>query len=599
MKSCRAAFLLRSRLHLLLCWVLLSLANLGCVVAQPAAEAQLAGDPPARVGRISLIQGEVVLSDPRLGSSEAALLNWPLTSGHRLQTGAGAQAEVRIGSLALRLDADTEVVFPRLDDQSVQIFVARGTVALRLRNPEWLHEVELLTPRERIGFDQLGQYHLTVERAPATTTFKVFSGAARVALGASAVAIAAGQRGDFVGQPLVSFGLSTVIREGFDDCALALDARDDVLRSAAYVAPETTGIEALDAHGQWRSVPEYGAVWFPSVVAVDWTPFRQGHWAYVPPWGWTWIDAAPWGFATGHYGRWVQVGPAWGWTPGRVVPRPVYAPAVVAWFGAAGGPDAAYGWAPLAPGEVYLPPYRHSPHYVQQINVQNVTVINHVTVFQPPPRYRHQRPDAAVWAQRAALEQRLRIERAAVPPPAPALWKPVVQPAVPLHGTRWVQNDLRVPPPRIGKLPRPNPDQDRTDSLPPPRQALPTPLPAPAVVPPPQPIVVPDPRPIPRIDPYPKLRPAWPTVEPAAPAPRIAPPPPPVRPGAPPAAAPAPARPPPAAAPAPAAPPATPLHVAPPRNQRLPEQLKREAQEAAEASADNRRADGSARKLRL
>ncbi len=39
-----------------------------------------------------------------------------------------------------------------------------------------------------------------------------------------------------------------------------------------------------------------GTVWYPQSVPTNWAPYRDGHWAYVAPWGWTWIDDAPWGF---------------------------------------------------------------------------------------------------------------------------------------------------------------------------------------------------------------------------------------------------------------------------------------------------------------
>src|SRR6266849_2839587 len=84
-----------------------------------------------------------------------------------------------------------------------------------------------------------------------------------------------------------------------------------------------------------RDEPSYGAVWYPQAVPADWAPSRYGHWRWVEPWGWTWIDDQPWGFAPFHYGRWAYIGNRWGWTPGVIVARPVYAPALVAFIGGA------------------------------------------------------------------------------------------------------------------------------------------------------------------------------------------------------------------------------------------------------------------------
>ena len=114
--------------------------------------------------------------------------------------------------------------------------------------------------------------------------------------------------------------------------------------------------------------PEYGQVWYPP-VSPGWVPYRQGHWAYVAPWGWTWIDDAPWGFAPFHYGRWVQIGGRWAWTPGAVAVAepPVYAPALVAFIGIGAGvalgaalASGSIGWVPLGPREPFRPWYHAS-----------------------------------------------------------------------------------------------------------------------------------------------------------------------------------------------------------------------------------------------
>ncbi len=46
----------------------------------------------------------------------------------------------------------------------------------------------------------------------------------------------------------------------------------------------------------------------------------------VGGWGFTWVDAAPWGYAPFHYGRWAYVSGRWGWCPGAFVARPLGRP---------------------------------------------------------------------------------------------------------------------------------------------------------------------------------------------------------------------------------------------------------------------------------
>jgi hypothetical protein len=141
------------------------------------------------------------------------------------------------------------------------------------------------------------------------------------------------------------------------------------------------GYYDLDGNGEWQTDPDYGAIWVPSGVAVGWAPYRDGHWVWIGPWGWTWVEDEPWGFAPFHYGRWAYVRGGWGWVPGPMVVRPVYAPALVGFVGGGGGLGVAVGfsgglagvaWFPLGPRDVYIPGYRASPRYVQNINVTNM-----------------------------------------------------------------------------------------------------------------------------------------------------------------------------------------------------------------------------------
>jgi hypothetical protein len=173
-----------------------------------------------------------------------------------------------------------------------------------------------------------------------------------------------------------------------------------------------TGVESLDEYGEWRTVETYGDVWFPSSVTAGWVPYRYGRWAYIPPWGWTWIDDAPWGFAPFHYGRWVYIRGAWAWVPGPYVARPCYAPALVAWYGSPGVSVSvtvgSVGWFPLGPGEIYVPGYRHSQRYITYVNYGIVT---NVTVVTRPPSYRYRQPNFSTWAPADAIVRRTPVQR--------------------------------------------------------------------------------------------------------------------------------------------------------------------------------------------
>ncbi len=172
----------------------------------------------------------------------------------------------------------------------------------------------------------------------------------------------------------------------FDRWASDRDRRYDNSVSARYVSQDVVGYQDLDANGTWRVDATYGNVWVPNRVAAGWAPYRDGHWAWIDPWGWTWVDDAPWGFAVSHYGRWTNLRGTWGWVPGPVRSQAYYAPALVAFVGGSNfqlsissGNVGGVAWFPLGPREVYRPAYPVSRGYFERVNVSN-TVVNTTVV---------------------------------------------------------------------------------------------------------------------------------------------------------------------------------------------------------------------------
>jgi hypothetical protein len=222
------------------------------------------------------------------------------------------------------------------------------------------------------------------------------------------------------------------VADAFSDWVARDEQADAQPRSAEtqrYVSPEMTGVEDLDRHGRWDRHPEFGPVWFPTVVAAGWAPFRDGRWMWRARWGWTWVDAAPWGFAPFHYGRWVSWGGRWAWVPGEYVARPVFAPALVAWVGGPAGSRAnvsfsisfggtyspAVGWVPLAPWEAYTPAFPCPPRYVTVVNRPNLPPPGRQPVRTGPIMYSNQGVAGAVTVvPRNALSQGQAVAAVAV-----------------------------------------------------------------------------------------------------------------------------------------------------------------------------------------
>jgi len=343
-------------------------------------------DPPARAGRLNYLHGTVSLAPAASPEAWAvAVLNRPLTTGDRLWTDRDGYAEFHVGSTAVRLAPRTNVDVLTLDDDTLQLRLAQGDINVRVRDVS-RDTIEISTPNGAVLLEEAGSYRVSAGAAGDTASVIVYFGRAHVLAQAGSFSVRAGQHVTLRGVEGAPSEFVTASMDAFDRWSAELDRREDQVAATRYVSPHMTGYEDLDAHGTWRTMPEYGAVWVPRVPA-GWAPYRYGHWVWVEPWGWTWVDDAPWGFAPFHYGRWVWLNGYWAWAPGPRVVRPVYAPALVAFVGGSNwsvsiGSGPAVGWFPLGWREPFFPWYRASPVYVRNVNVthvHNINIYNNVT----------------------------------------------------------------------------------------------------------------------------------------------------------------------------------------------------------------------------
>ena len=339
-------------------------------------------DPPGRAGRVSYTSGSVSFQPGGEGDWLDAISNRPLATGDNLWADRNSRAEVQIGSTSIRLGSETSVTLSDLDSNVTQVRLAMGTLFFRVRQVGSDDTFEVDTPNLVFNVTEPGEYRIDVNENGDQTTAIVWHGSAEVTGGGSSYRLTDGQQGMFYGADQLRYDVGEIGRDDdFSRWCLDRDRRYDRVRSAQYVSPEVTGYEDLDEYGRWRYEPSYGYVWTPVSVPYGWAPYRYGHWVYISPWGWTWVEDEPWGFAPFHYGRWAYLGGGWCWVPGPVAVRPVYSPALVAFVGGGGfhigvGIGGGVGWFPLGPGEVYVPWYRTSPRYVQNVNITNTRVTN-------------------------------------------------------------------------------------------------------------------------------------------------------------------------------------------------------------------------------
>ena len=338
----------------------------------PAALAQEEYDPPSRAMRVSLAEGAVSLQPAGSEGWVDELVNRPLTGGDRLWSDRESRAELDLGSTAVRLGEETAVELLNVDERALQLKLVSGTLGIRVRTLGPDQNVEIDTPLAALTVLAPGEYRIDIDEVANLMRVEALSGQIAATAGRDAASVRGGEQATYSGQGLTNAGITGLPPgDAFDQWSAERDRREDRAAAANYLSRETTGYEDLDEYGSWQVLDTYGPVWVP-VVAAGWAPYRSGRWVWVAPWGWSWVDAAPWGFAPFHYGRWVFVGNRWCWAPGPRRGAPVYAPALVAWVGGAGG----VGWFALGWNEVYTPPYRVSERYVRAVNVSNLHVSN-------------------------------------------------------------------------------------------------------------------------------------------------------------------------------------------------------------------------------
>ena len=405
-------------------------------------------DPPARIARLGYLTGAVSFSPAGEDDWLQATLNRPLTTGDRLWAEPGARTEIQVGRAVVRMSGGTSVSILNLDDQITQLQLAQGALNVRVRHLEPNQVFEVDTPNVAFTLRQPGEYRIDVDPDGVATSIVVRKGQGEVYADDVSFVIDSRQAYRFMGTGLREYRQAATPRlDAFDRWSSSRDRGYETSVSARYVSPDVIGYQDLDANGTWRVNATYGNVWFPNQVPTGWAPYRDGHWAWIDPWGWTWVDDAPWGFAVSHYGRWTSFRGTWGWVPGPVRTRAYYAPALVVFVGGenfqlsiSNGTVGGVAWFPLGPREVYQPAYPVSRRYFQNINQSNTIISNTVinktynsTNVTNVVHANRQVPGAVVAVPAMAFVQSQRVSRVAVQVSPDALVKaPVaVAPSLP------------------------------------------------------------------------------------------------------------------------------------------------------------------------
>ena len=384
-----------SRKRTLLALAALLVTVLGGAVASGQARDEYGegGDPTdvvqQTVARISDVQGNVSYArgdDPE--NWQAANVNVPMTLGDRVYADRKSRVELQVhGGDLIWLGSRTDLAALNLTDDTKQFALKSGVGTFQVRRLDEDDTWEVDTPNAAVTFERSGEYRIDVDSG-GNTRVSVRQGAATVAAGGGQISLNSGEAIAIEGIDSPRYDVLAVSSpDSWDRWVGGRSGRFRHSASAQFVSADVVGVSDLDEYGRWDEIPEYGRVWSPSRVEVGWAPYRQGHWAWQDPWGWTWISTEPWGWAPYHYGRWITSSSRWFWVPVAPSVRVVaYAPALVAFVGAGPGfsPGVAIGgggyvgWFPLAPRDPLVAWWLPRP--VVNVNVTNVTYVNRTYV---------------------------------------------------------------------------------------------------------------------------------------------------------------------------------------------------------------------------
>ena len=331
-------------------------------------------DPPAQVGRISYISGNVSVQPAGEDGWGEAIPNLPLGPGGRIYTDSNSRAEVQIGQNFVRIGPNSDVSLVESTPGNIVFGLATGSIHVR-SNGIWDGQMFWVqTPNGSSGFGGPGEIRTDVMPDQDASLFTAYVNNVKIVGAGFEQLIGSGRALELFGtNPVIPQWFETANRDDLDSWSQQRDQMIMNAQSYQYVSPEVDGAYELDAAGSWQPDTPYGPVWYPNNVDAGWAPCHNGHWVNRQPWGWVWVENESWGYAPFHYGRWVSYNGRWGWVPGPLAAHPVWSPALVVFAGGIhfGGATVS-AWFPLGPGEPYRPWYPCSPQYMDQVNITNI-----------------------------------------------------------------------------------------------------------------------------------------------------------------------------------------------------------------------------------
>jgi len=284
-----------------------------------------------RVARISAIKGDVSIRRSGVDEWEKAALNLPVVEGDEITTSDGSRFEIQFdANTHLRVSENSYLKIATLSDAGIALSLPEGSLSISaLKFDPSKKYFEIDAPKTTLAVQRSGRYRVDAGKAGSQEIrISVFDdGEARVYSSNSGFTIRDGRsarifvEGNLAGE--WENGYATANADDFDVwVAERIDTISKRLSNAnygQYYDDDIFGAEDLSDNGDWIHTQDYGYIWRPNRTSTmsysDWSPYRYGHWRWLPAFGWTWVNDEPWGWATYHHGRWIWYNMAWYWSP--------------------------------------------------------------------------------------------------------------------------------------------------------------------------------------------------------------------------------------------------------------------------------------------
>jgi len=323
--------------------------------------------------RVSYVDGDIMFRTPDDDEWLPATVNTPLDEGDAVWCPDDSRAEIQLpdGSV-VRLDGGSQLDLIANEDGFTHLHLASGH--LYLRTTQTTRDNSLQIDADDTTVLPSARTRLRIDMLPnSLEDVAITKGSAYVEGNGNRTRVRGGEH------ILLEEDHSEVLplnpADSWEVWNVDRDREQSRFAKAdSYLPDELRGHTAeLEANGTWETVPEYGTVWRPTVLAsADWAPYRDGRWIWRGD-DYVWLSFESWGWVPYHFGRWAFVSRVgWCWVP--PVRGDVYwGPGYVGWYRT----GSHVGWTPLAPGEVFYGRRNYGRHSVNitSVNINTTNVV--------------------------------------------------------------------------------------------------------------------------------------------------------------------------------------------------------------------------------